>query len=98
MDHKYKALLQNVATRHLIDEINSDINKIPEQLEDLVKLDLKNFFVLGSLETIKNVLEAAEKKFLFNRMYAWHVLTKVILQRPNQKPMSQRILFRTLVT
>ncbi|XP_050303158.1 ionotropic receptor 25a isoform X2 [Anthonomus grandis grandis] len=75
MDHKYKALLQNVATRHLIDEINSDLSKVPDQLEDLVKLDLKNFFVLGSLETIKNVLEAAEKKNLFNRMYAWHVIT-----------------------
>ncbi|CAH1134853.1 unnamed protein product [Ceutorhynchus assimilis] len=76
MDHKYKALLQNVATRHLIDEINVDPIKIPDQLEDLVKLDLKNFFVLGSLEIIKIVLEAAEKKNLFNRMYAWHVLTK----------------------
>ncbi|KAH1005541.1 ionotropic receptor 25a [Dendroctonus ponderosae] len=76
MDHKYKALLQNVATRHLIDEINEDVNKIPDHLESLVKLDLKNFFVLGSLQTIKNVLEAAEKKSLFNRMFAWHVLTK----------------------
>nr|WJJ63356.1 ionotropic receptor 25a [Pachyrhinus yasumatsui] len=76
MDHKYKALLQNVATRHLIDEINTDLNKIPEQLEDLVKLDLKNFFVLGSLENIMIVLEAAEKKELFNRKFAWHVLTK----------------------
>ncbi|KAL1505374.1 hypothetical protein ABEB36_004957 [Hypothenemus hampei] len=76
MDHKYKSLLQNVATRHLIDEISSDVNKIPDQLEDLVKLDLKNFFVLGSLDNLQKVLEAAEKKNLFNRMYAWHVLTK----------------------
>ncbi|XP_066245582.1 ionotropic receptor 25a-like [Euwallacea similis] len=76
MDHKYKALLQNVATRHLIDEINPDISKIPEQLDSLVKLDLKNFFVLGDLDTIQTVLESAELKKLFNRMYAWHVLTK----------------------
>lgn len=79
MDHKYKALLQNVATRHLIDEINEDVNKIPDHLESLVKLDLKNFFVLGNLQSIKKVLEAAEKKNLFNRMFAWHVLTKVPL-------------------
>ncbi|XP_076257962.1 ionotropic receptor 25a [Rhynchophorus ferrugineus] len=76
MDHKYKSLLQNVATRHLIDEINEESVKLPDQLEDLVKLDLKNFFVLGSLESIKNVLEAAEIKNLFNRKFAWHVLTK----------------------
>ena len=77
MDHKYKALLQNVATRHLIDEITTDTNKIPEQLMDLVKLDLTNFFIMGSLENIKIVLEAAEKNGLFNRKFAWHVLTKV---------------------
>ncbi|XP_066155907.1 ionotropic receptor 25a-like isoform X1 [Euwallacea fornicatus] len=76
MDHKYKALLQNVATRHLIDEINQDPSKIPEQLDSLVKLDLKNFFVLGDLHTIQTVLEAADLKKLFNRMYAWHVMTK----------------------
>ncbi|XP_066145499.1 ionotropic receptor 25a-like [Euwallacea fornicatus] len=76
MDHKYKALLQNVATRHLIDEINPDTSKIPEQLDSLVKLDMKNFFVLGDLDTIQIVLESAELRKLFNRMYAWHVLTK----------------------
>lgn len=94
MDHKYKALLQNVATRHLIDEINTDVSKIPEQLEDLVKLDLKNFFVLGSLDTIKNVLEAAEKKNLFNRMYAWHALTKVNkYQKVSLLALKYRMLF-----
>lgn len=78
MDHKYKALLQNIPTRHLIDEISTDVSKIPDQLEKLDKLDLKNFFVLGSLDTIQVVLESAEKKNLFNRKFAWHVLTKVL--------------------
>lgn len=51
MDHKYKVLLDKVPTRHIITEIAS-----PEQIIRLRKLDITNFFILGSLETIKNVL------------------------------------------
>lgn len=50
MDYKYKALLNN-ATRHIITEITSS-----EQIKKLRKLDITNFFVLGRLESIKNVL------------------------------------------
>ncbi|XP_060526726.1 ionotropic receptor 25a isoform X2 [Cylas formicarius] len=76
MDHKYKSLLQNVATRHLLDQINEDDKQIGLQLRDLTKLDLKNFFVLGSLGSIKRVLEAAMLENLFNRKFAWHVITQ----------------------
>lgn len=51
LDHKYKVLLQNVPTRHIITEITS-----PEQIIRLRKLDITNFFILGRLESIRNVL------------------------------------------
>lgn len=54
MDHKFKSLLQNVATRHVIAPVD-DID-IKQQLQKLRELDIVNFFVLGSITTIKNVL------------------------------------------
>lgn len=51
MDHKYKTLLDNVQTRHIITEIVS-----PDQIIRLRKLDITNFFILGNLESIKNIL------------------------------------------
>lgn len=51
MDHKYKVLLQNVPTRHIITEITN-----PEQIIKLRRQDITNFFILGRLESIKNVL------------------------------------------
>lgn len=55
MDHKYKALLQNIPTRHVIAAIADDKDR-SEQIEKLRNLDINNFFVLGSLQSIKNVL------------------------------------------
>lgn len=51
MDHKYKALLQNIPTKHIMAEFAS-----AEQIITLRKLDITNFFVLGSLKSITNVL------------------------------------------
>lgn len=73
MDHKFKSLLQNVATRHIIAPIKENIN---EQLENLRKLDLMNFFILASLENIRRVLDAAESVEYFNRKFAWHAITQ----------------------
>lgn len=54
MDHKYKALLQNIPTRHVITAIN--VEQRAEQIEKLRNLDINNFFVLGGLTSIKEVL------------------------------------------
>nr|ALR72535.1 ionotropic receptor IR6 [Colaphellus bowringi] len=75
MDHKYKSLLQNVATRHIITAIK-DGNQVVDQLSQLRKLDLVNFFVLASLKNIKRVLDAADSVGFFNRKFAWHVITQ----------------------
>lgn len=74
MDHKYKSLLQNVATRHVIAPVD-DID-IKQQLSKLRQLDIVNFFVLGTLNTIKSVLDSANAIQFFGRKFAWHVITQ----------------------
>lgn len=55
MDHKYKALLQNIPTRHVITAIAA-VGDRAQQIEKLRNLDINNFFILGSLASIKDVL------------------------------------------
>lgn len=55
LDHKYKALLQNIPTRHVITEIAKKAD-LPKQIENLRNLDISNYFILGNLESIKLVL------------------------------------------
>lgn len=55
MDHKYKALLQNIPTRHVITAIAPPTDR-EQQIEKLRNLDINNFFILGSLTSIKGVL------------------------------------------
>lgn len=55
MDHKYKALLQNIPTRHVITAIAPPADR-EQQIEKLRNLDINNFFILGSLTSIKAVL------------------------------------------
>lgn len=74
MDHKYKALLQNIPTRHVITAISGDSDRA-QQIEKLRNLDINNFFILGSLSSIKAVLESAKKEY-FERNFAWHAITQ----------------------
>lgn len=60
MDHKYKALLQNIPTRHVITAIAKPADR-PQQIAKLRNLDINNFFILGSLQSIRDVL--GESKF-----------------------------------
>ncbi|CAK1555436.1 unnamed protein product [Leptosia nina] len=76
MDHKYKSLLQNIPTRHVITPVKSfSKDEIKTQLRSLRELDIVNFFVVGSLRTIKNVLDAANENQYFGRKTAWFALT-----------------------
>lgn len=75
MDHKFKSLLQNVATRHVIAPIKEG-DEVAEQLTQLRKLDIVNFFILGSLSNIKRVLDAADSISFFNRKFAWHAISQ----------------------
>lgn len=62
MDHKYKALLQNIPTRHVITAIAAPTERA-QQIEKLRNLDINNFFILGSLTSIKEVLGKVEHRF-----------------------------------
>lgn len=55
MDHKYKALLQNIPTRHVITAI-APVPDQAKQIEKLRNLDINNFFVLGTLSSISGIL------------------------------------------
>ncbi|XP_032516645.2 ionotropic receptor 25a [Danaus plexippus] len=76
MDHKYKSLLQNIPTRHVITPVKSfSKDDIKTQLRSLRELDIVNFFIVGSLRTIKNVLDAANENQYFGRKTAWFALS-----------------------
>ena len=75
MDHKYKSLLQNIPTRHMI--VKADLKSSKSQLEKLRSRDIFNYFIVGRLTTIKKVLSAAEMNKYFDRQFAWHGITLV---------------------
>lgn len=64
VDHKYKALLQNIPTRHVITAIAGDRER-SEQITKLRNLDINNYFILGTLESIKKVLGESLFPFMF---------------------------------
>lgn len=55
MDHKYKALLQNLPARHVITAI-ANPHEMKDQIKRLRNLDIHNFFILGSYKVISDVL------------------------------------------
>nr|ARN17848.1 ionotropic receptor 2 [Cephus cinctus] len=75
MDHKYKSLLQNVPTRHVIIEAKQTTTELQSQLSRLRDLDIVNFFVLGDQETLSVALDAGESLNFTGRKYAWYGLT-----------------------
>lgn len=75
MDHKYKSLLLNVPTRHVINEASQQVTKMKRQLPRLRDLDIVNYFILGDENTINIALEAAESLSFTGRKYGWFLLT-----------------------
>ncbi|XP_043471341.1 ionotropic receptor 25a [Leptopilina heterotoma] len=75
MDHKYKSLLLNVPTRHVMVDIESDVDKAREQIIRLRDLDIVHFFILGNQETICMAMKIAESQNYTGRFYAWYMIT-----------------------
>ncbi|KAJ4432354.1 hypothetical protein ANN_20973 [Periplaneta americana] len=75
MDHKYKSLLQNIPTRHMI--VKVDMGNTEGQLKRLRERDIFNYFILGRIDTIKAVLDGAEENGFFDRQFAWHGITMI---------------------
>lgn len=61
MDHKFKSLLQNIATRHVITAIAKKSER-KDQIEKLRNLDINNFFIVGTIQSIQDVLGKFEIK------------------------------------
>lgn len=75
MDHKYKSLLVNVPTRHVIVKAKSTPNEIEKQLTQIRNLDVNNYFILGNEETLTKILDGAEAKNFTNKKYGWYGFT-----------------------
>jgi ionotropic glutamate receptor len=76
MDHKYKSLLRDVPTRHIITQVD-DAKSAKQQLVRFRELDIVNFFILGRLSTIKTVLDSGNVNKYFGKKFAWHAITQV---------------------
>ena len=76
MDHKYKSLLLNVPTRHVIVQAKDTDEKARHQLSQFRELDLVNYFVLGDEKTLTMELDAAQMLNFTGRKYSWYALTQ----------------------
>lgn len=75
MNHKYKSLLLNVPTRHVINPLLGSIDEVKEQLMKLRDLDVVNYFLLGEGNSINTMLDAGELLNFIGRKYGWFVVT-----------------------
>jgi ionotropic glutamate receptor len=57
--------------------VKADLENGEAQLKRLRERDIFNYFILGRLSTIRNVLDSAEKCGFFERQFAWHGITAV---------------------
>ncbi|XP_035708909.1 ionotropic receptor 25a isoform X1 [Folsomia candida] len=80
MYHKYKSLLQNMPTRHLLTKLEKDSAGIRKQIDRLVHVDIVNFFIAATPNEISSVLAEASDKDMkdgpyFSDEYAWHSMS-----------------------
>lgn len=80
MYHKYKSLLQNMPTRHLLTKLEKSIPTVRKQIDRLVHVDIVNFFIGASPNEISGVLaEASDPEMkdgpYFSDEYAWYSMS-----------------------
>ncbi|XP_034939121.1 ionotropic receptor 25a-like [Chelonus insularis] len=75
MDHKYKSLLLNVPTRHVIVKAKEYGPPMTDQMKQLRNLDIVNFFILGGEKTIADELATANQLGFTGPKYGWYALT-----------------------
>lgn len=93
MNHKYKSLLLNVPTRHVINELETTIDTVKLQLLRLRDLDVVNYFLLGDVSTINVALDAGEMLGFTGRKYGWFVLSLDEEMWPSCKCQNVTVLF-----
>lgn len=75
MHHKYKSLLLNVPTRHIISNLQNSTESVMKQLSRMRDLDVVNYFLMGDKKSIDMVLDAAISLSFTGRKYAWLILS-----------------------
>ena len=76
LDKKFGSMLQNIPIRHIFYRVPSKAADIMKQLKGLSKVDVYNYFVLGSIETIEKVLRVGSKAKMGTNKYAWYAMSK----------------------
>jgi len=82
MYHKYKALLQNMPTRHLLTKVERENSALRKQIDRLVHVDIVNFFIAATPNEITEVLTQASDPEMRNGPYfsdefAWYSMSLV---------------------
>ena len=82
MYHKYKSLLQNMPTRHLLTQVKMKSEEIRQQIDKLVHVDIVNFFIAAKPAMISEVLAQASDPNArdgpwFSDEYAWYSMSLV---------------------
>lgn len=86
MENKYWKLLLNLHTRHIIRKLPEN-NQLNEQLQELRKLDFKNFFIMANSSRIEKFLNNTNCSF-FKNDFLWILVTsdfdtgKLFLEMP----------------
>ena len=76
LDKKFGSMLQNIPIRHIFYRVPSKAADIKNQLMNLSKVDVYNYFILGSIETVEKVLKIGAKAKMDTNKYAWYAMTK----------------------
>ena len=76
LDKKFGTMLQNIPIRHIFYRVPSKAADIKKQLMGLSKVDVYNYFILGSTQTIEKVLKIGSKAKMDTNKYAWYAMTK----------------------
>ncbi|KAK4002516.1 hypothetical protein OUZ56_004340 [Daphnia magna] len=90
--NKYKSLLKNRPIRHMFSRIETNINTQIRRLEDM---DIVNYFILGKVDRINQVLMAAAQENYFGKKYSWCALSKDGSSEPFVRTENGSILFAT---
>jgi len=76
MDHHYKSLLLNMPVRHIINKLKTSSSDLKQQLIRLDTMKIKNFFILGSPDSLMKVYKTANELKFYGEKYAWFAGTK----------------------
>ena len=76
MDNKYGTMLQNTPIRHVFYKLPSAESDIRNQLMSLSKVNIHNYFILGTFEMIQKVLKVGSSQNMNANKYGWLAMTK----------------------